>query len=62
MDAIILAAGYAVRLYPLTENTPKPLLKIAGKPIIEYIINKLHKIQRFTKYMLLELYILIFFE
>ncbi|MBI2650473.1 nucleotidyltransferase family protein [Candidatus Woesearchaeota archaeon] len=41
MDAIILAAGYATRLHPLTENTPKPLLEVAGKPIIEHIIKKL---------------------
>ena len=44
MDAIILAAGYATRLYPLTENTPKPLLNVAGKPIIEHIIKKLEEI------------------
>lgn len=41
MKAIILAAGYATRLYPLTLNTPKPLLDINGKPIIEYILNKI---------------------
>ncbi|MCB1195881.1 nucleotidyltransferase family protein [bacterium] len=41
MKAIIMAAGYATRLYPLTENKAKPLLPIAGKPIIEYIIDKL---------------------
>ena len=39
MDAIILAAGYATRLYPLTKNSPKPLLDVAGKPIINHIIN-----------------------
>src|SRR3989338_499413 len=44
MDAIILAAGYATRLYPLTENTPKPLLNVAGKPILEHIIRKLEQI------------------
>ncbi|MBS3105462.1 nucleotidyltransferase family protein [Candidatus Woesearchaeota archaeon] len=49
MDAIILAAGYATRLYPLTENTPKPLLNVAGKPIIEHIIKKLSKIDSINK-------------
>ena len=44
MKAIILAAGYATRLYPLTKDTPKPLLKVAGKPIIEHIISKLENI------------------
>ena len=44
MEAIILAAGYATRLYPLTENTPKPLLNIAGKPLIEHIIRKLEEV------------------
>ena len=44
MYAIILAAGYATRLHPLTENTPKPLLKVADKPIIEHIIRKLKEI------------------
>jgi len=41
MKAIILAAGYATRLYPLTLNQPKPLLPIAGKPMIEYILTKI---------------------
>ena len=49
MDAIILAAGYATRLYPLTENTPKPLLNIAGKPIIEHIIKKLEEVNGIDK-------------
>ena len=44
IEAIILAAGYATRLYPLTENTPKPLLAVAGKPIIEHIVEKLEHI------------------
>lgn len=41
MKAIILAAGYATRLYPLTKDKPKPLLEIAGKTILEYILEKI---------------------
>jgi glucose-1-phosphate thymidylyltransferase len=41
MKVIILAAGYATRLYPLTLNQPKPLLPVAGKPIIEHVLDNL---------------------
>lgn len=41
MKALILAAGYATRLYPLTKKYPKPLLEVKGRPIIDYIIDKL---------------------
>lgn len=41
MKALILAAGYAVRLQPLTLNTPKPLLAVGGKKIIDRIIDKI---------------------
>lgn len=44
MKALILAAGYATRLYPLTRDYPKPLLKVGRKPIIEHILNKLFEI------------------
>ena len=47
--ALILAAGYATRLHPLTENTPKPLLKVAGKPMVEHIIGKLEQIKSLNK-------------
>jgi len=40
MKAIILAAGYATRLYPLTINTPKALLPIAGLPMMDYLIRE----------------------
>ena len=39
MKALLLAAGYAIRLYPLTLNKPKPLLPVAGKPVIEYMLD-----------------------
>jgi glucose-1-phosphate thymidylyltransferase len=41
MELIILAAGYATRLYPLTLNQPKPLLAVAGKPMIEHVLDNL---------------------
>jgi glucose-1-phosphate thymidylyltransferase len=44
MKALILAAGYATRLYPLTENKPKALLEVHGKPIITHLIEKLQGI------------------
>ena len=42
MKTIILAAGYATRLYPLTENFPKPLLTVGGKPILDWLIEDIH--------------------
>jgi glucose-1-phosphate thymidylyltransferase len=41
MNALLLAAGYATRLYPLTRHTPKPLLPVAGKPIAEHLVEHL---------------------
>jgi len=41
MKALILAAGYATRLYPLTKEYPKPLLEVGDRPIIDYIVDKL---------------------
>lgn len=41
MKVIILAAGYATRLYPLTLTRPKPLLPVAGKPMIEHVLDNL---------------------
>jgi glucose-1-phosphate thymidylyltransferase len=41
LKVIILAAGYATRLYPLTLTQPKPLLPVAGKPMIEYVLDNL---------------------
>ncbi len=44
MEAIILAGGKGTRLSPLTDNLPKPLVKIIDKPVIEVIIAKLRSI------------------
>ena len=39
MKCLILAAGYATRLYPLTENYPKPLLKVKDKTILDWLVD-----------------------
>jgi glucose-1-phosphate thymidylyltransferase len=45
MKLIILAAGYATRLYPLTLNQPKPLLAVAGKPMMEHVLDNVADIR-----------------
>jgi glucose-1-phosphate thymidylyltransferase len=45
MKAIILAAGYATRLRPLTETRAKPLLPLAGRPLIDYVCDKIDEVQ-----------------
>jgi len=45
MKCIILCAGYATRLYPLTLDQPKPLLPVKGKPMLNYAIDKLELIK-----------------
>ena len=48
MKLIILAAGYATRLYPLTINQPKPLLEVSERPMIEHVIDHLKDVPELT--------------
>ncbi len=50
MKCLFLAAGYATRLYPLTENLPKPLLDVAGRSILDRLIDDLDATGRIDDY------------
>jgi glucose-1-phosphate thymidylyltransferase len=52
MKCILLVAGYATRLYPLTENMPKSLLEVAGKTILEHILDKVKGIESINEVIL----------
>ena len=45
MICVVLAAGYATRMYPLTESYPKPLLPVQGKPILDWLMEDIDKIE-----------------
>ena len=45
MNAVILAAGYATRLYPLTLDRPKALLPVAGRPMVEHLLLRLEGVE-----------------
>jgi glucose-1-phosphate thymidylyltransferase len=44
VNALILAAGYATRLYPLTQTAAKPLLPLAGRPMIDYLLDRIDEV------------------
>jgi glucose-1-phosphate thymidylyltransferase len=52
MQILILAAGYATRLYPLTLDRPKPLLEVAGRPMLEHIIDHLLAVPGVDEYLI----------
>lgn len=52
MKSLILAAGYATRLYPLTKNFPKPLLKIGGRTILDRLIADVDVIDEITQHII----------
>ena len=45
MKAVILAAGYATRLYPLTLDRPKALLPVGGKPMLDHLMGQLDRVE-----------------
>jgi dTDP-glucose pyrophosphorylase len=53
---VIMAGGIGKRLHPFTENCPKPLLKVAGKPILEHIIERA-KLEGFSKFLISVFYL-----
>ena len=53
MKCLILAAGYATRLYPLTENFPKPLLKVGEKTILDWLIEDIDRAGLVDEYVVI---------
>lgn len=53
MKCLILAAGYATRLYPLTENFPKPLLKVGEKTILDWLVDDIDSSDSIDEYIVI---------
>lgn len=53
MKCIVLAAGYATRLYPLTENFPKPLLPVGNKPILNWLLDDIDTFPEITEHVII---------
>ena len=53
MKCLILAAGYATRLYPLTENFPKPLLKVGEKTILDWLVDDIDGMGMVDEYIVI---------
>ncbi len=53
MKCLILAAGYATRLYPLTENFPKPLLPVGSKTILDWLVDDLDETGMVAEYIVI---------
>lgn len=52
MKCIVLAAGYATRLYPLTKNFPKPLLEVGGKAIIDWLLDDIDRLESIDSHVI----------
>ena len=53
MKCLILAAGYATRLYPLTENFPKPLLTVGDKAILDWLVDDIDTAGQVDEYIVI---------
>lgn len=53
MKCIILAAGYATRLYPLTENFPKPLLSVGEKTILDWLVDDIKETGKVNEFIVI---------
>lgn len=53
MKCLILAAGYATRLYPITENFPKPLLEVNGKAILDWLVDDIDTANLVDEYIVI---------
>ena len=53
MKCVILAAGYATRLYPLTENFPKPLLTVGEKTILDWLVDDIDTLGVIDEYVVI---------
>jgi glucose-1-phosphate thymidylyltransferase len=53
MKCLVLAAGYATRLYPLTKNFPKPLLEVGGKAIIDWLLEDIDQIESIDSHIII---------
>lgn len=49
MKALVLAAGYATRLRPLTDTTAKPLLPVAGRPMLDYVCDRIDEVEEISE-------------
>ncbi len=52
MKCILLCAGYSTRLYPLTKDQAKPLLPIAGKPMVEHILDRIKDVDEIDEILI----------
>ena len=53
MICMVLAAGYATRLYPLTEHFPKPLLDVGGKPILNWLLDDIDQLEGIEEHVIM---------